>query len=203
MTPTQKHQWTADEIAELRHLYPDTPDDELVERFGVSIVAIRHVAHRYNIRRRDGPSSRDTWTPERTQFLIDNVATMTYTELAGQLGVAPITVRTKAMKLGLQRPYGWTDKRIERLRAEAGQVSVAEMARRLGLSEETVRQKMKQLGLTPPPRQRRWTDQRIAEFCAAYPVTPKKVLAERYGLSVKSVGEIASRLRARKAQSGS
>lgn len=187
-----RHRWTDDEIEELRRLYPVTADAELVDRFKVSITAIRHVAHRYGIRRRETVSARNTWTPERVQYLRENVATMTYEELAERLDVSVTTVRTKATLLGVQRPHGWTDERVARLRAEVAEAGVREMARRLDLSEETVRLKMKELGLTVS-RRRRWTDERVAEFCAAYPTTPNEVLAERYGLTPKSVVEVASR----------
>lgn len=198
---TVKTRWTDDRIEELKREYPVTGDVAgLAARYGVTTNALRHVAQRYGIARRDH-SHRDTWTDDRVQFLIDNAATMTYPELAAHLGLTPTTVRLKAIRLGVQRPYGWTDDRVARLRAEVGEVGVREMAARLGISAPTVRAKVRELGLaTPRPGPRHWTPERVAEFRALYPTTSNEELGARYGLSVKSVGEIASRFGVRRAR---
>lgn len=189
--------WTAAHVEELQRLYPDpeTDTNKLAAHFGVTPNALRHVARRFGVRR----PARNTWTAERTRFLRDNIETMSYPELAGRLGLAVVTVRTKATLLKVQRPQGrrlngWTTERLARLRAEVGEVGTKEMADRLGMSEGTVRRKTRELEL-PAPRRRRWTEQRVAEFLAAYETTPKEVLAERYGLTPKSVMETASRLK--------
>lgn len=197
--------WTPEQIEELRDMYPGTGDVEaLAARFNTSVNSVRQAAYRYGIRRREAPASRDSWTEERTRYLVDHIGSMTYEEIAEHLKVTPTTVRIKATKLGMARPFGWTDERVAQLRAEVGDVGVREMARRLGLSVGGVREKVKELGLTAappvrPPARRVWTEERIDELLADYSTIPHDELAARYGLTRKSMVQMASRFRARRA----
>lgn len=133
--------WTAEKIEELRRLYPVTTDDELTRHFATSIGTIRGVTHRYNIRRRERPSSQNTWTPDRTQFLIENIGELSYAELANHFGLSETTVRITATKLGIQPDRTrrrWTDERINEFLTAYATTPRAELAERYGLSERSV-----------------------------------------------------------------
>lgn len=91
--------WTADKIAELRAIYNDFSTKELAKHFNCSPNAIRFVASRNGIYKKNN----FRWNEESIQLLTELFPTNSNASIAKKLGSSKAAVAQKASKLGLKK----------------------------------------------------------------------------------------------------
>jgi biotin operon repressor len=84
-----------------------------------------------------------TWTDEQLEYLKEHAGKITFKQIAEDIGLTPVQIRSKAADLGLRNPIEgkWSEEEIQFLRDNARTMTYAEIGEKLGRSEKAVSKK--------------------------------------------------------------
>lgn len=146
--------WTPAEEAQLIVGFDTATPQQLAERLGRSVDAVRKKCQELRL------FKRDKWEPYEDEILVDMWGEHTGVEIAEVLSRGPNAISRRARKLGLesQKPPDWTKADDNYVLMSVGDIPVEEMAEHLGRSEAAVRHRISLLNVSSSQGKRRLAD---------------------------------------------
>jgi len=141
--------WSKDEVKLLKRLYPDGRAEEIAERTGRALTAVRKKAYYMGIKAREDRF----WSANDIRQLKRLYPSETAQSIADELGRAVGAVTGKAYRMGLAEELRvWSKKDLNLLRELYPSKTAQQIAEQIGRSERATQERIHRLGLRKIPR---------------------------------------------------
>ena len=141
--------WSKDEVKLLKRLYPDGRAEEIAERTGRALTAVRKKAYVMGIKAREDRF----WSANDIRQLKRLYPSETAQSIADELGRAVGAVTGKAYRMGLtEEPRVWSKRELNLLKKLYPSKTAQQIADQIGRSVRATQERIHRLGLRKIPR---------------------------------------------------
>lgn len=183
-------QVTFEDITLFRRMAGRFTTQQIADTLGWPVPTVRSRARKLGLSLVNNAPRSNAWETWRDEYLIKHYLVISYTEIAGNLGMNYNTVRARAMKLGLAvgaglRPNSTIRREhVEFIIANHMTMTYRQMADELGMTWEQVRGQVRKLGLTHEESKRQKTMERIDQI-----ITDEVIPLLRAGYSIPQAAD--------------